>query len=83
MQPKTSKTAPARGRRKLSRHAALTNAVFFVAATGLAFGPDAWLEWLFWGWTAGLVVAVRLTLMAIAALTLGVIIWSMLHHRSS
>jgi hypothetical protein len=57
------------------------NAVLFVAASSLAVGPDAWLEWLSWVWTAGFAVAVRMSLIAAAVMAMGALVRIILHQR--
>jgi hypothetical protein len=82
MHAKLKRSTPG-GRPKVTRWPVAANAVLFVAASGLAVGPDAWLEWLSWGWTAGFAVAVRMSLIAAAAISIGALLWMIFHQRSS
>jgi hypothetical protein len=66
-----------------TKWSAAMNTVFFAAASGLAVGPDAWLEWLSWGWTTGFLVAARMALLVAAAMALTLLVWTIVRSDSS
>lgn len=72
---------PSRLQRALWRHPHFWGAMLVIAASALAFGPESWMEWLFWAASAGTLVAARIIL-ACVAVGLGVaMIWPLVSTR--
>lgn len=67
--------------RMLWRHPHFWGAVLVVAASMLAFGPDSWMEWLFWAISVQSLAIVRVALACIAAAAAAVIAWPLISGR--
>lgn len=67
--------------RALWRHPHLWGAIVVIAASMLAFGPDGWMEWLFWAASVETLLIARVALACIAAAVVVVIGWPLISGR--
>jgi hypothetical protein len=78
--PSTSSppSVTARTRNFWTRHAQLLAALFVVASSALAAGPDNWVEWVLWGTTVVSHETARFVLLGLAVIIAAAVIWPLL-----
>jgi hypothetical protein len=65
----------------LWRHPHFWGAILVVAASALAFGPESWMEWLFWAASVDTVLVARVILVCIAAGLGAAMVWPLISTR--
>lgn len=74
-------TAQDRLERAIWRHPHFWGALLVIAASALAFGPESWMEWLFWAASVNTLLAARIVLGCVAIGLVVAMVWPLISTR--